>query len=115
MLETKQNKMNDLRNLNEFRQQLADTFAEKFREQFGDDPFIICRTRDKSVYDSANKSMYSWYLRILNSIETIHEHWTYKIDAFSVEVENSTDRVALLESLKESDNVIMWAFENIKI
>lgn len=53
--------------------------------------------------------------KIVNSIPKLHSHWKYNIDTYQVEVGGSTDREKMILDLENSENVIMWAFENIEI
>ena len=97
--------------LEKFEDALRETFIEKFHEQFPE-AFVVCTTMDKDELATCNKSKYSYYMAICNSL-SIYEHWNWKISPF--EENFLSERESMLMDLKNSDNVMLWAFENIKI
>lgn len=103
--------MEELEDMFEFHKQLENLFMKKFREQFPD-AFIHCTTLDEQVYNTANQSMYSFYHLIVNKL-AIWNHWNWRINSYYPNY--LQQRHAMLQSLNNSDNVVMWAFENIKI
>lgn len=108
----------DIKNMNsfEFFDLVLKTVADKFHEQFPE-YFIRCKTLDKKIYDSANKSGYSYYLRILNSIKHGCFENSYKIDDY-YEIDNINvfdERERLLNDIINSNDIRIWCFNNIEL
>ena len=108
----------DIKNMNSF--EFIDLMLKivdlKFHEQFPE-YFIRCKTLDKKIYDSANKSGYSYYIRILNAIKHGCFENSYKIDDY-YEMENVNifdERKRLLNDLNTSTDIRIWCFNNIEL
>jgi len=101
----------ELEDMAEFHRRLMYIFSRKFHEQFPD-AFINCTTLDKQVYETSNQSQYTYYMKILNSL-AIWDHWNWRIASYHPDY--LWQRHVMLESLEISGNVMMWAFNNIKI
>ena len=77
--------------------------------------FIVCNATGEE-YENCNHSAYSWYIKVVNgslasniynrlSDAALYQHGPEVIE----------NRIKLYESLIESDNIIMWCVEHIKI
>ena len=88
----------------------------KFREQFPE-YFIRCKTLDKEVYDSANKSGYSYYWTIINSIKIGCFENSFKIDDYyeTLGINVVEERQKLYNSLSECSDIRIWCFNNIQL
>ena len=77
--------------------------------------FIICNAVGEE-YNKCNQSAYSWYMKVINGSLPSNVYDKLSDAAFhqngSEVIEN---RINLYKSLIESDNIIMWCIENIRI
>ena len=84
---------------------------EKDRSQ----DFIVCNAVGEE-YEKCNQSSYSWYMKVINGSLPSNVYNRLSDAAFhqngSEVIEN---RIKLYESLIESDSIIMWCAENIRI
>lgn len=77
--------------------------------------FIICNAVGEE-YEKCNQSAYSWFMKVINGSLPSNVYNRLSDAAFhqngSEVIEN---RINLYKSLIQSDNIIMWCIENIRI
>jgi len=100
----------------EFLSLMLQTIDTRFHTDFPE-YFIRCRTLDKEIHDSANKSGYSYYIKILNAIKHGCFETEFKIDDFySIDgIDIYAERKRLLDSLINSEDVRIWCFNNLQL
>lgn len=100
----------------DFLKSMFDAVNLKFHEQFPE-YFIRCKTLDKEVYDSVNKSGYSYYLAIINSIKVGCFENSFKIDDYyeTIGINVIEERQRLYDSLNECKDIRIWCFNNIQL
>ena len=65
--------------MDNLRNRFTEILNKKFHQSFPE-TFIKSQTRDQEVYKNANGSMYSWYIRMLNSFNTYSLEGPYKYE-----------------------------------
>ena len=106
----------NLENQFDFLRLMFSTVDLKFHEQFPE-YFVKCKTLDKEVYDSVNKSGYSYYLAIINSIKVGCFENSFKIDDFyeTIGIDVVKERQRLYNSLNDCKDIRIWCFDNIQL
>jgi len=105
----------NIKNSQGFQQILLETFIRKFKEQYGDTAFKVCTTTGED-YKAANKSMYSYYMKIINSFSILYSHWEYGIQETPDEdVKVIRERIRMIEDCRKAEDIILWAFRNIPL
>lgn len=100
----------------QFLDTILNTIDNKFHTQFPE-YFIRCHTHNKEIYDTANKSGYSYYVKIINAIKHGCFENSYKIDDYhsAIGINIVEERFRLFESLINCDDIRIWCFNNIQI
>ena len=103
-------------NVIDFLDLMFETISRKFNEQFPG-YFIRCKTLDKNIYDTANKSGYSYYIRILNADKHCCFENSYKIaDYYETQgIDILSERQRLFDSLNNCNDIRIWCFDNIQL
>ena len=92
-------------------------FSEIKRKWEKDRPqdFIVCDAVGEE-YEKCNQSSYSWYMKVINGSLPSNVYNKLSDAAFRQNgYEVIENRINLYKSLIESDNIIMWCAENIRI
>ena len=77
--------------------------------------FIVCNVVGEE-YEKCNQSSYSWYMKVINGSLPSNVYNKLSDTAFRQNgYEVIENRINLYKSLIESDNIIMWCIENIRI
>lgn len=92
---------------------IADTITKRLHKDFPQ-YFIHCSTRDKEIYNNSNKSGYSYYINIINSLKHGCFENSYKIDDYYEDIKY-TERQRLLDSLNNCEDIRIWCFDNIEL
>ena len=99
----------------EFYEIMFNKISELFIKQFPE-YFIRWKTTDKKIYETANKSGYSYYMKIMNAGIDCFDN-SYKIrDRFVCHGINIfKERLRLLQSLENCVDIRIWCFDNVEI
>ena len=118
LLPEKKINLEDFKEINSFQflDIILNAINNKFHIQFPE-YFIRCCTHNKGIYDTANKSGYSYYGKIINAIKPGCFENSYKIDDYHsvIGINIVEERFRLFESLINCDDIRIWCFNNIQI
>lgn len=98
-----------------FEQFLFSEIKRKWKKDRPQD-FIVCDAIGEE-YEKCNHSPYSWYMKVINNGDIPSNVYNKLSDAalYKNGYEVIENRINLHKSLIESDNIVMWCVENLRI